>query len=99
MYNAQRDGFWVFMTIFYGVPFCLMNIDRSCVIYSSIAMYSESFFLEIYFVSLILDFVQSAVEGRTRNRESPVSNPICFATISKLGHFRSLHDAQFIQLY
>ena len=34
----------------------------------------------------------SVVESRTRNRESPGSNPP-FATVSKFGHFRSLHDA------
>ena len=34
----------------------------------------------------------SAVECRTRNRENPVSNPP-FSTVSKFGHFRSLHDA------
>ena len=33
----------------------------------------------------------SMLECRTRNRESPGSNP--FATVSKLGHIRSLHDA------
>ena len=34
----------------------------------------------------------SVVECRTRNRESPSLNPP-FATVSKFGHFRSLHDA------
>ena len=34
----------------------------------------------------------SKVECRTRNRESPGSNPP-FATVSKFGHFRSHHDA------
>ena len=33
----------------------------------------------------------SVVECRTRNRASPGSN--AFATVSKSGHFRSLHDA------
>ena len=32
----------------------------------------------------------SGVECRTHNRESPGSNPP-FATVSKLGHFCSLH--------
>ena len=32
----------------------------------------------------------SAVECRTRNQESPGSNPP-FATVSKIGHFRSVH--------
>ena len=31
----------------------------------------------------------SVVESRTRNRESPGSNPL--ATVSKFGHFRYLH--------
>ena len=33
----------------------------------------------------------SAVERRTRNQVSPGSNPP-FPTVSKIGHFRSLHD-------
>ena len=33
----------------------------------------------------------SAVECRTRDRESQSSNPL--ATVSKFGHFRSFHDA------
>ena len=33
----------------------------------------------------------SVVECRTRNRESLGLNPL--ATVSKFGHFRSLHDA------
>ena len=37
-------------------------------------------------------FVWNAVECRTRNRESPGSNPP-FATVSKCGDFCSLHDA------
>ena len=91
------SGFlWPFL---YGSVWWISIADRSCVIYSSIAMFSESFFLEIYFVSLILDFVRSAVEGRTRNREGPVSNPICFATISKLAIFDLSTTPQFIQLY
>ena len=40
----------------------------------------------------LMEIGSSAVECRTRNRESPGSNPLC--SISKLGHFRSLHDAQ-----
>ena len=35
--------------------------------------------------------VAQLVECRTRNRESPGSNPI--VTVSKFGHFLSLHDA------
>ena len=37
----------------------------------------------------------STVECRTRKRESPGSNrpPTLFATVSKLVHFSSLHDA------
>ena len=34
----------------------------------------------------------SAVERRTRNRESTCSNTP-FGTVSKIGHFHSLHDA------
>ena len=34
----------------------------------------------------------SAVQRRTRNRESPCLNPP-FVTISKFGHLHSLHDA------
>ena len=33
----------------------------------------------------------SAVERRTRNRESPGSNPT-FAAVSKFRHFRSYHN-------
>ena len=33
----------------------------------------------------------SVVKCRTRKRKSPGSNP--FATVSKFGHFRSLHGA------
>ena len=35
--------------------------------------------------------VAQLVECRTRNRESPGSNPV--VTVSKIGHFLSLHDA------
>ena len=35
--------------------------------------------------------VAQLVECRTRNRESPGSNPV--VTVSKFGHFLSLHDA------
>ena len=35
--------------------------------------------------------VAQLVECRTRNRESPGSNPV--VTVSKCGHFLSLHDA------
>ena len=37
--------------------------------------------------------VAQLVECRTRNRESPGSNPV--VTVSKFGHFLSLHDASF----
>ena len=40
---------------------------------------------------LIVERGSSVVECRTCNRENPGSNPP-FASISKLGHFRSLHD-------
>ena len=35
--------------------------------------------------------VAQLVDCRTRNRESPGSNPV--VTVSKFGHFLSLHDA------
>ena len=41
--------------------------------------------------SKIVERSGSALECRTRNRESPGSNAL--RTVSKFGHFRSLHDA------
>ena len=38
----------------------------------------------------IVERRSSAVERRTRNQVSPGSNPL-FATVSKIGNFRSLH--------
>ena len=40
----------------------------------------------------VMERSSSAVECRTRNRVSSGSNTP-FATVSKFGHFRSLHDA------
>ena len=42
-------------------------------------------------VFLILYSSSTAVEHRASNRRSPGSNPFC--VVSKLVHFRSLHDA------
>ena len=54
------------------------------------------------FIGLLLPIIQESqnfvwsavaqlVECRTLNRESPGSNPV--VTVSKFGHFLSLHDA------
>ena len=47
----------------------------------------------IYISENIVERGSSVVECRTRNRESPGSNPLNVAIVSKFGHFRSLHDA------
>ena len=46
---------------------------------------------------VVVEYGNSVVECRTRNRESPCSNPP-FAIISKFGHFRSLLETLTPQL-
>ena len=46
----------------------------------------------VFIPLLFVECGNSAVECRTRNQLSPGSNSP-FATVSKIGHFRSLHDA------
>ena len=46
----------------------------------------------VFFIRTSVERGSSLVECQTRNRESPFSNPP-FATVSKFGHFHSLHDA------
>ena len=45
-------------------------------------------------VNVLVELGRSVAEGRTRNQVSPGSYPP-FATVSNIGHFRSLHDAPF----
>ena len=54
---------------------------------------SETFALA--FNVLFMECGGSAVECRTRNRDSPGSNPP-FVTVWKFGHFRSLHDGSLL---
>ena len=47
---------------------------------------------------VVVERSSSAVECRTRNRESPGSNSL-FASVSKIGHFRSLRSLCCINEY
>ena len=59
---------------------------------SFLASHTGRHYIIVVSTSTMGHMFPAEVECRTRGRESPGSNTP-FATVSKFGHFRSLHDA------